>query len=85
VAHPVWEGSAVLASGHLGAKAMQCNELHHEIRWGDPVHFAIGKTASTKSAGYIIEQKQNEFHHPHVSFPRALTPELTAPAQPFAV
>jgi len=56
VAHPVWEGSAVLAS-HLGAKAMQCNELHHEIRWGDPVHFAIGKTASTKSAGYIIEAK----------------------------
>jgi hypothetical protein len=29
--------------------------------------------------------KQNGFHHHHVSFPRALTPELTAPAQPFAV
>ena len=26
----VWEGSDVLAS-HLGAKAMQCNELHHEM------------------------------------------------------
>jgi hypothetical protein len=30
VPHPVWEGSDVLAS-HLGAKAMQCNELHHEM------------------------------------------------------